>query len=80
MMMMAGLVQLQLAQLFYVGAADAEDSSRAHRERVRDPHPDILVRADRLVGASVDLRDFALQPALQMLHGRDPEAIILRAE
>jgi len=44
----------------------------AHRKRIRDPHPDILVSADRLVGPAVDLRELARQPALKVLHGGDP--------
>ena len=43
----------------------------AHRKGIGDPHPDILVGADRLVGASVDLGELAGNPALQVLHRRD---------
>ncbi len=44
----------------------------AQREGVGDAHADVLVGADHLARAGLDRGQVAWQPAVQMLHGRDP--------
>jgi hypothetical protein len=51
-----------------------------HRKGVGDPHPDILIGADRLVGASVDLGELSGQPPCRCCTVVTPEAIISKAE
>src|SRR5204863_86788 len=44
----------------------------SHRKRIGDPHPDVFIGADRLVGPLVDIGELAGDPALQVLHRGDP--------
>ena len=44
----------------------------AHRERIRHPHPDILVRADHVLAPCLHFTQLARRPAMQMLHRGDP--------
>ena len=52
----------------------------AEREGVGDPHADVLVGANHPAGDGFDRFEAAGQPAVQMLHGGDPDAIISEAE
>ena len=52
----------------------------AECEGIGDAHADVLVRADHLSGPGFDRLQPAREPAVQMLHGGDPDAIISEAE